>query len=169
MVKSIAFSIALAFFSLSSANAQSSDSPALATKIPDTQLFLSDISSVGIENSSGSVKHRIIGNMAYSSGRCGTPGTKCVGMPAPQPTELLAVENGGVAPMSSLGVFAACRRVIESAKPNDTFVLRGDFEKSEFSATDIVPGKRQLLIKKLTSCFHYRAIAVEGSPSSVTK
>lgn len=162
MVQRIAFSVALAFFSISSANAQTSSLPPQTTKIKDTQLYLSDISSIGIENSSGVVRHRIIGSATYSTGRCGAPGTKCVGIPAPQPTELLADESEGAAPMSGLGVFAACRRVLESAKLTDKFVLRGDFEKVELSKLDVISAKPQLRIKTLTSCFNYRSLPVKS-------
>lgn len=169
MVKRITLSLTLAFVSISSASAQSSDTPALAKKIQDTQLYVSDISSIGIENSSGNVRHRIIGRATYSSGRCGTPGTKCVGIPAPQPTELLADESGSVVTMSSLGVFAACRRVIESANSIDTFVLRGDFEKLPHLPVDGIQSTQRLLIKKLTSCFHYRARPEKAAPGSATE
>lgn len=169
MFKKITFSVALSLISISSAYSQTSELPVLVKKIKDTQLYLSDLSSISIENPSGSIRHRIIGSTSYSTTRCGTLDTKCVGMPAPQPTELIADESGGTAPTSSLGVFGACRRVIESAKPTDTFLLRGDFERLEHQTTDTIHIRPRLFIKKLTSCFHYRSLPGKLSQTSATE
>ena len=157
MFRKMTFSLAVLFASLSSASAQSSALPPRVTKHQDTQIYLSEITSIGIETVAGTIRHRIVGNSTYQTARCGTPGTRCVGLPAPRPTVLIVDEGGGAARKSPLGVFAICRRVMESAKPTDRFVLRADFERSEYQQADATGSNQELRVTKVTSCFTYRS------------
>jgi hypothetical protein len=163
MVRRITFAFSLALICASSAHAQNSSIPPEITALQDTQVYLSDISSIGIELSSDNIRHRIIGNTAFTDSRCGAPGSRCVGLPAPQSAVLIADESASVPQTSSLGVFGVCRRVIESAKPTDKFVLRGNFERWRYQTQGLPKSRTELRIKRLISCFNYRATSEHAS------
>ena len=150
MFQKLVLACAFVTLSFSSASAQTS-SNVTPTLHQDTQVYLSDISSVGIEMASDKIRHRIFGNVTYTSSRCVAPGSRCVGLPAPQPS-IIVVEEGAKA---SHSLFAICRRVIESARPSDRFVLQADFERTDVP----VASRPELRIMKLTSCFNYRSVA----------
>jgi hypothetical protein len=169
MFKKIASTFSLALICASSASAQSSSAlPAEITPLQDTQVYLSDISSIGIELSSDNIRHRVIGKATFADSRCGTQGSRCVGLPAPQSAVLIADETASVPQTSSLGVFGVCRRVIESAKPTDRFVLRGNFERWQYRTPGVPDSRTELRIKRLASCFNYRATP-EPAPLVTTK
>jgi hypothetical protein len=168
MVKKIAFTLSIGLICASSANAQSSALPAEITTLQDTQLYLGDISSIGIEQSSDNIKHSIVGKATHADSRCGIPGSRCVGLPAPSAATLIVNENVSVPQSSSLAVFGTCRRAIESAKPTDKFVLRGDFERWQYRTTGLVNSRPELRVKRLVSCFIYRFNPQDG-PVTTTK
>lgn len=150
MFQKIAVALVLTTLSLSSASAQTT-AAITPTLHQDTQLYLTDISSIGVETASDKIRHRIVGNITYVSSRCVAPGSKCVGLPAPQPSVLIVEEEI----KTPQGLFAICRRVIESAKPSDRFVLQADFERTDVPVASN-SSRPELRIVKLTSCFNYR-------------
>ena len=152
MVRKIALTLVLATFSCSFASAQdnTTSTPTQPTLHQDTQLYLTSITSLGIADVSGKLRHKIAGTVTYASSRCVAPGSRCVGLPLPIESIIFFDEEVKATP----GVFFVCRRVMESMKKGDKLVMQADFERS---IPPVAGGsaKPQLRIVKLTSCFNY--------------
>ena len=130
--------------SIAAAHAQSQTGAIPYVKYTGAIVYLSQISSIGIETklSDGrdltSPRHQIGGVATYRdiaterkcAGGGGISSKPCVGPPKPISATLFFHEAEFKSDPAARNLLAVCRRTMESASPKDTVQLDGDFEVS---------------------------------------
>lgn len=137
MVTKVLLSFCALCVSIGAAHAQSQTGGSPSVKYTNGIVFLSQISSIGIETkvSDGRElkfpRHQVGGVATYT--KCGGGGgfsKPCVGLPNPIATTVFFHEAEFASDQAARNLFAVCRRTMESASPKDTVQLDGDFEVS---------------------------------------
>jgi hypothetical protein len=154
MLRELFFGICALCLTTSAAHSQSQSGGSPYIKYAGASVFLSQISSVGIETklTDGRTlthpRHQI-GGIATFATRCGPgtgggSGTLCPSARPPSSATLFFHEHTFNADPAARNLFALCRRTMESASPKDTVQLDGDIEVAAQASF--------IIFKSLTSC-----------------
>jgi len=137
MLKKVLLGFLATSCTVSGALAQSPSATTPYTPFSNEVVYLSEITSVGIETklSDGRVlkspRHQVGGLATFKSSKCAGAGSRCVGLPVPSSATLYFHDSEFELDGPARSMFAVCRRTLESARSTDLIELRGDFEASE--------------------------------------
>jgi hypothetical protein len=152
---------------IAAAHAQSQTGASPFVKYTDAIVYLSQISSIGIETklSDGreltSPRHQVGGVATFYSYGGGGGGLgpfcagasikTCLGLPKPTSTTLFFHEAELSADPAAVHLLAVCRRTMESASPGDVVQLEGEIERSANPSSIIFHSLRSCRVSRNNS------------------